>query len=63
MGALFTLCPLLFWDRTTFLTLNGQQVLLEVDAWTLSGQIVLKNTQKTIVSFLFFVVAVKYIVP
>ena len=53
MGALFTLCPLLFWDRTTFLTLNGQQVLLEVDAWTLSGQKVLikghkvlTNTQK-----------------
>ena len=48
MGALFTLCPLLFWDRTTFLTLNGQQVLLEVDAWTLRGQKVLIEGHKVL---------------
>ena len=50
MGALFTLCPLLFWDRTTFLTLNGQQVLLEVDAWTLSGQNVLIKGHKVLIN-------------
>ena len=50
-------------NNSYWASLNGQKFLLEVDAWTLSGQIVLKNTQKTIVSFLFFAVAVKYIVP